>query len=305
MSVLSNRYDLLRTRLDRFTGMLHGVDADEVSAVHHARVASRRLRELLPILQLDSGVSERLGHRLRRATRRLGAIRELDVLLLLTEELRQSGKHSERALRLVAADVREARDRARGKLSGKRRSGELRRVARKLEKVGHQLEESERGPAGARAWRWVIAARVARRASTLKNAVEGAGALYLPERLHAARIAVKKLRYGMELATEAAGTAGGDDLRTLKRGQANLGRMHDLQVLIDRVRHIQMNLAPSEIVVSKDLDMLVIALDATCRRLHGRFVRDREALLEICRRLAARIPPQSKVAKTPGVRRAS
>src|SRR6188508_3387603 len=99
MPALLNRYDLLRARIDRFTRMLHGVEAGDVSAVHHARVATRRLRELLPILQLDRSVAEKLGHRLRRTTRRLGAVRELDVLLLLTEELRESGRHSERALR--------------------------------------------------------------------------------------------------------------------------------------------------------------------------------------------------------------
>jgi CHAD domain-containing protein len=207
-------------------------------------------------------------------------------------------------LRRIAANVHDTRTKARNKRSGKRLSGELRRVVRKLEKVAHHLEQSEQGHAGVPAWRWVIAARVARRAATLKNAIDAAGAVYLAERLHAVRIAVKKLRYGLELATEAAGTAGGDDLRTLKRVQTNLGRMHDLQVLIDRVRHVQTSLAASDLAASKDLDRLMITLDATCRRLHGRYVRDRENVLEICRRLAVRIPPQSKIAKAAGVRRA-
>ena len=41
--------------------------------------------------------------------------------------------------------------------------------------------------------------------SRLARGDRDAGAVYLPERLHAVRIAMKKLRYAMELAAEAAG----------------------------------------------------------------------------------------------------
>ena len=60
--------------------------------------------------------------------------------------------------------------------------------------------------------------------------------MYLPERLHDVRIAVKKLRYAVELGADASGARREPDLRALKRGQEMLGRMHDLQMLIDRVR---------------------------------------------------------------------
>ena len=68
-------------------------------------MASRRLRELLPVLQLDSDVSQSFSRRLRKVTRRLGPPRELDVLLQLIDELRKSGRHSPRALNLVKDDV--------------------------------------------------------------------------------------------------------------------------------------------------------------------------------------------------------
>src|SRR6266705_3310076 len=96
----TRRYDLLRSRLDRFTRTLHGVESGEIGAVHRVRVASRRLRELLPVLE-----------------------------------------------------------------------------------------------------------------------IEQAGALYLPERLHRVRLALKKLRYGVELAVETAGIKDNSDLVTLRRGQ--------------------------------------------------------------------------------------
>ena len=74
------RYDLLRTRLERFTQALHGMEEGDVKAVHQARVASRRLREVLPVLQLDPDVLRKLSRRLRKITDRLGTVRELDVL---------------------------------------------------------------------------------------------------------------------------------------------------------------------------------------------------------------------------------
>ena len=81
------RYDLLRTRLDRFTRMLHGVERGDVRAIHRTRVATRRLREVLPILQLDATLARKLGRRLKRVTERLGAVRELDVLMLHIDEI--------------------------------------------------------------------------------------------------------------------------------------------------------------------------------------------------------------------------
>ena len=54
MPVSQTRYDLLRTRLDRLTRMLPGVEARDVKAVHRTRVASRRLRELNPEIVLAS-----------------------------------------------------------------------------------------------------------------------------------------------------------------------------------------------------------------------------------------------------------
>jgi len=75
----TRRYDLLRSRLDRFTRTLHGVESGEVGAVHRVRVASRRLRELLPVLEIEQALARKLVRRLRKLTRRLGGVRDLDV----------------------------------------------------------------------------------------------------------------------------------------------------------------------------------------------------------------------------------
>src|SRR3954471_12177403 len=87
MPVLTRRSELLKSRIDRFSRALNGVDKGDVRALHRTRVASRRLRELIPVLQLDHATAHKLNRRLRRVTARLGVVRELDVLMLLIDEL--------------------------------------------------------------------------------------------------------------------------------------------------------------------------------------------------------------------------
>src|SRR5262245_44708856 len=101
----TRRYDLLRTRLDSFTRMLPAVEVGEASAVHQTRVASRRLRELLPVLQLDNRVVRKLNRRLRKLTRRLGDVRELDVLASLLAGLHDTHAGSDKGLKRVAQTV--------------------------------------------------------------------------------------------------------------------------------------------------------------------------------------------------------
>lgn len=74
----------------------------------------------------------------------------------------------------------------------------------------------------------------------------------------------------------------------LKRGQDVLGKLHDLQMLLDRVRRIQASLDPPDLAVWRELDALVIAVEHACRRLHGRYVRQRGAIDALCDRLIVR-----------------
>src|SRR3712207_6954937 len=50
-------------------------------------------------------------------------------------------------------------------------------------------------------------------------------------RSHEVRIAVKKLRYALELVRELSGSRATAHLRTLKKVQDLLGRMHDFEIL--------------------------------------------------------------------------
>ena len=283
MSSTTRRSDLIRSRLERFTRMLPGVESGEIGAVHRTRIAARRLRELLPILQLDPCDVRKLNRRLRKVTKRLGTVRELDVLTQLIEDLQESRRFPPRALARVASDVRQARDgvRSRRKSVG----ADLKRAARKLQAVADRLHDDE---PRSHAWQWAIDARVARRANRLREAIKDAGAMYQPERLHAVRLAAKKLRYGVELAVEASGLRDSPDLRVLKRAQQLLGRLRDLQVLAERVRSVQASLAPTDQTAWRDLDELMTPLEHSCRQVHARYVKDRAILTALCDRLGAR-----------------
>ena len=180
-----------------------------------------------------------------------------------------------------------ARGAARDHVAGKTAAAELRRVRHKLDRAAKILEKAETRPS-TRGWQWALGARVARRASALRTAIDAAGGVYLPERLHTVRIALKKLRYAVELSAEAEGSKGNADLRRLKRSQELLGRLHDRQVLITYVRREQAALAPSDLKVWRELDALVTSVENSCRTLHARYVRDRAVLTALCDRLATR-----------------
>src|SRR5437870_5584102 len=105
----TTRYDLVKRRLDLFTRMLHGLEKGDLQALHRTRVASRRLRELLPVLQLDAEAARKLGKRLRKVTERLGSVRELDVLVHLIEELSRSSRFDAVGLEQVGGVVAEER----------------------------------------------------------------------------------------------------------------------------------------------------------------------------------------------------
>src|ERR1043166_5223437 len=103
MSASRRRYELLQRRLEQFTKMLHALGEGDLLATHRTRVASRRLREILPLLELDSAVAERLVRRLKTVTVELGGVREIGVLINLVAELQDSGQYDAQAMRRLGA----------------------------------------------------------------------------------------------------------------------------------------------------------------------------------------------------------
>jgi len=306
MRLPTTRSELLKKRVDPFTRVLPALEQGDVRALHRARVASRRLRELLPMLQLEPSRARKLNRRLRRVTMRLGTVRELDVLLLLIDELHVSRRARSSGLSRVGIAVAKSRDEARKRLASKLRIADMSRLGRKLDRLVEELRATETSGSrtAARAWRWAVDARVAVRASRLAEAIQEAGAVYLPERLHAVRIALKKLRYAVELLAELGAGVLPADLRALKRGQDLLGHMHDLQMLMTSVRTVQASLMPPNLTIWRDLDALIVSLEDDCRLLHAQYMRARDALTAAADRLTARPQQQNAPVRTQATRRA-
>jgi CHAD domain-containing protein len=121
----------------------------------------------------------------------------------------------------------------------------------------------------------------------LSAAIDNAAGIYLPDRLHEVRIAVKKLRYAMEIARELSGSRAMARILTLKKAQDLLGRMHDLEILIARTRGVQGSPGAPNLKLSGELDRLVRRFETECRRLHGHYMAARRLLVEMCEQAIA------------------
>jgi len=275
---------LLAPRASALTAVLSAALAGEPEAVHQARVASRRLREVLPVLTASH---ERAGRGLRkdvrRVTRALGAVRELDVALGHFDDAEAAAGMSAAARtttrRLLQAQRAAALRQARATLTGAR----LQRLQARLDELSVATTTTD-----AAVVKTALEARVARRAHGARTAVTSTGVVYVPERLHAVRIAVKRLRYALEASREARGARATAQLTQLKSIQELLGRAHDLHVLAERIHEVEVSVVQRSRATARDLASLTRALDRECRALHAAFMSRRNSLLTLSAALVTR-----------------
>ncbi|MBP1635892.1 MAG: hypothetical protein H6Q10_2466 [Acidobacteria bacterium] len=289
-----------------------------VDAVHDARVASRRIREAVPLLAAAGVAPRKLARQARRVTRALGPVREMDVTIALLEEFERIEPQAAGAI----PAVRDALDRARGARRAEmleRLAGfDAARFARRIRQVRAGLDEAAMTHVQA-----AVASRLGRRASAVAAAIEGAGTLFTPDRLHAVRVSVKKLRYTLELArTFSTRQHHAPPIPPLKEAQEVLGRLHDLDVLATELGKIQARTPPD-----RDLPPpaetgerpapaagttpgtaekahgptgIALAVEREAHQLHAGYLRlsQRVAdLAEACRRFALLLGPERRPAK--------
>ena len=275
--------------------------ADEVEGIHQARVASRRLRELVPAVAraADAREARALRRGFRQVTRLLGRSRELDVALdtLLAIDARAPA-HAV-AVTAVRASVLLARAEAARDARDRLASLDVNGLAvRTLALTGRSASRADVLACARR-----VAARLGRRAAELQNAVVGAGLIFAPGPLHGVRIALKKFRYALEVAERLGRFRLSGSMRRLKGLQNLLGELHDLQVLGGLARDV-MSQAPAP--RRAGLDRLVTSIDDDIRALHSRFVSERERLVPLLARSAGvrktlvGLPPPEPPASPPG-----
>jgi CHAD domain-containing protein len=273
---------LLKQRLTALLDAMPAAQAGDTRSVHQARVATRRLREALPVLRasLDEDALGRAERQVRKMTRALGPVRELDVALAHLDELAAHHAVPARAVsRLRHALAREQFARRRELLAAIT-PGKMERLRQRLGQAGERDPRPRTGGAVDEAQ-----AQVVRRAGRLALMIERAGGLYLPDRLHAVRIAAKKLRYALEIQRELKRSKSTARIMQLKRLQDLLGRMHDFEVLIDRSRQLQADRAASDRQLTLELDTIIRTLEAECRADHATYMRRRASVLKLCQAL--------------------
>src|SRR5262245_38390715 len=198
----------------------------DVEAIHKARVTTRRLKAALDLLDsaLDPDHTEpfaRLGRKLRR---RLGPLRDIDVMLGHLDEIKPTSPHAP-AVEWLKQRLHHDRDRARDKSTKKVPAGQV------LSKLG--------------SW-WAMRQDVVDADPKVEKLlteslhiqldafIEGAELNAEPKSdPHALRISGKKLRYTLELAQAQGHKLPKMVLRTFKRMQGFLGLWHDYVVLAE------------------------------------------------------------------------
>lgn len=235
---------------------------------------------------LKNSKAGKASRKIRRLTRALGGVRELDVTLHLLDELSASDEFSRPALQDVRLHVMAEREQKREVMLSRLADVDTDKLRRRLASVTEALERDT--SAG---WRQVLGARLVKRAKCLATAIENAGQLYGPEQLHQVRIASKKLRYALELAADSGVASAAPHVRALKRTQETLGRLHDLQVLQGHVAAVQA--APlGRAVPHEGLGAIAGRIEEECRRLHGRYVAHVEPLRELTAAIRTDIVPR-------------
>ena len=267
-------------QLQRFTRALARARRGEPTGVHQARVASRRIREILPLVETWELVDEAdPPHRRRRKDVRkiaaaLGAVRELDVTMGLLTTASIEYAWPPEIVEEVRADLEADRTKR------------LDDLLDAIERVGQRallrdLRQATSGKAPDRGkLDLAMSARRQSRASLLAATLEALGTLYVPDRLHAVRLAAKKLRYSLETQRAVRRSAVARDIRALTGMQEQLGHLHDLQILQDRLRSTPRQAHRLE------LRRMIADLELECRALHARILGKVQSWIEMAERLA-------------------
>jgi len=291
-------HGLFRTQIHTLRETVPGVLDGLASSVHDARIATRRIRELLPLLGDPKRRKpiEDLSKRFKRLGRSLGRVRDADVRVMLLASLETRVPHAAPALVLL----RQKREEERLDL--------LRKLVKKLERLEavrmvEMLDQHRLAFPGAFAWsvragstwRHDLRYTLRERAAATAEAIEHATGVYFPHRVHGARIAIKKLRYAMEIAHDT-GAERSAAIRELKKAQDLLGDLHDRQELIDNLTETCPADNPE---IANQVSLLKQVVEAECHELHSKYLARRHAILDICRDVRVRphkTPARSLVA---------
>jgi CHAD domain-containing protein len=268
---------VITLRLRALADSLPAVLEAEAEGVHKARVASRRVREALPVVlaQAPPGRSARLRRSFRRVTRALGPLREMDVTLHLLDDVTSGEEHASPVLVQLRERLEREREVRRQQMLARLDTIDFESLVSRIERLmDDRADETDEARALPAAIAGTLGLRVARRVRALERAIDQAGGLYAVEALHRVRIAVKKLRYALELAHEMKQLRSRRALTLLRDAQEALGQLHDDQVLASWIRREASDQSDSGSVAH-----VIERIEARSRTAHARYIALRPRLL--------------------------
>jgi CHAD domain-containing protein len=272
---------LLDRQIAKLREHLPGVFDGDAEAIHQARVATRRVRELLPLTRewrRRRDVDE-LASRFKVLGRAFGRVRDTDVRIDLIRQLESRLPQASPSLVVLRQSLewqRTAEVRGLIKQVEEDEAPSLLSAASHMSRFRHvPLVHGFAAP-----WRRLIRRRLAARARDAADRIAHATGVYFPNRLHRARIAIKKWRYAAEVGDATGVFPAGDTLRDLRKAQEILGDLHDRQTLIDDID--SPTVAGPFPVDATQLQYVARALEAEDGELHSRYLARRSRLLELC-----------------------
>ena len=220
---------------------------EDIESVHQMRVASRRMRSLFTLIgahyrrktvaEYERGLSE--------VARALGAIRDLDVLILDLQAFAAPERQDALDSLIALLDDRRRQHRARlNKLFDSKRYARFIRRFRRFSKGRGRGARKIRRAERPHQLRHVLPLLLHERLARVK-AYDAVLPAADDATLHALRVEYKQLRYALEFFLPALGSSAGRLLVQIKAMQEILGRINDIAVFIDTVRRLD-DLTPEQ-----------------------------------------------------------
>jgi CHAD domain-containing protein len=272
-------YTLLERELHNLRQQIAGVFEGDTQCIHDSRVATRRLRELLPLTASRQGADDSADclNRLKELRRALGRARDADVQLELIADIQRRVGPVAPSLAVVVAHHQTRREQL------------VRRLIKRLERldIDSVINDLQRlWPAGHRLWgrspHWQAALRrtTIERAHAADQAITHATAMYFPNRLHAARVALRQFRYALEIAHATGASGHLPAIKYLRKSQDILGDLHDRHLLH---RELERHAIDADGRRARgEMQVVTQLLAAEANELHERYLSRRPRLLDIC-----------------------
>ena len=201
--------------------------------MHDARVATRRIRELLRVLHASpEGIrdSGQIADAFAQVGRALGQVRDVDVRIALVNELETHTPQAAPSLVLVRHHFERVRLKRMRRLIKTLEQLDIYELVRAVADA-HRASVRMRLPSTR--WRAQVRDLIAERARTAIERITHATGVYFPNRAHRARIAIKRLRYTAEILEATSARQIHPSIQILSKVQKTLGDLHDRQELAD------------------------------------------------------------------------